>query len=168
MKNGKFLLNLSTFKYLIKMKKISLPIRFGLVTSAVLIAYFLILSMFNKHINPAFSFFNAVITAFGVYEAVRLSKLQNIAGFSYTEGFKIGLITGFTATIFFTAFFLFYATEVNPSFLSDLLASFNGQFLVDIGMVTFIVAVMGFATTVVSTLTVMQLFKNSRNILQNH
>ena len=58
------------------MKTLSLPIRFGLVTSAVLIAYFLILALFNKHTNPVFSFFNAVITVFGIYEAVRLKKLK--------------------------------------------------------------------------------------------
>ncbi|TYA70110.1 DUF4199 family protein [Seonamhaeicola marinus] len=149
------------------MKKISLPVRFGLVTSAVLIAYFLILSMFNKHINPAFSFFNAVITAFGVYEAVRLSKLQYSNDFSYGEGFKTGIVTGFVATFFFTTFFLFYSTEISPGFLAELLGGFSREFVVDIGMVTFIVAVMGLATTVVATLAVMQLFKNSRNILQN-
>lgn len=145
------------------MKKVSLTIRFGLVTSAVLIAYFLILALFNKHTNPAFSFFNAVITAFGIYEAVRVNKLQNPTNFTYAEGFKTGLITGFVATILFTIFFLFYATEFNIDFLPELLKKMHGGFKTDIGMITFVVAVMGFATTVVATLTVMQLFKNSGN-----
>lgn len=148
------------------MKKLSLPIRFGLVTSAVLIAYFLVLAMVDKHTNPAFSFVNAIITGFGIYEAVRLSKLENPSSFSYGEGFKTGIITGFVATLVFTAFFLFYATEVSPEFLSELLEKIKGGFNVDIGMVVFVVAVMGLATTVVSTLTVMQLFKNTRNIPQ--
>lgn len=149
------------------MKNLSLPIRFGIVTSAVLIAYFLILALFDKHVNPAFSFFNAFITGFGVYEAVKLNKLHLMESFSYTEGFKTGIITGFVATLLFTVFFLLYATEVNPGFLELLMETFNGRFNVDIGMVVFIVAVMGLATTVVATLTVMQLFKNSRNIPQN-
>ena len=143
------------------MKKISLPIRFGLVTSAVLIAYFLILALFHKDTNPVFSFFNAFITAFGIYEAVRLSKLENPDTFSYGEGFKTGLITGFIATVFFTLFFLFYATEFRPAFLPELLVEMHGGLGADVGLVTFVVAIMGFATTVVSTLTVMQLFKNS-------
>lgn len=146
------------------MKKISLSIRFGLVTSAVLIAYFLILALFHKHINPVFSFFNAVITAFGIYEAIRLSKLENPEAFSYGEGFKIGLITGFIATVLFTIFFLFYATEFSPGFLPELLKEMHGGLGADVGLVTFVVAIMGFATTVVSTLTVMQLFKNSKNL----
>jgi glycerol uptake facilitator-like aquaporin len=149
------------------MKNLSLPIRFSLVTSAVLIAYFLVLALFNKHTNPAFSFFNAVITAFGIYEVIRLKKLEDPDNFSYGEGFKTGIITGFIATLIFTVFFLFYATEINASFLPELLQIINGGFNADIGMVTFVVLVMGLATTVVCVLSVMQLFKNSRNILQN-
>ncbi|MEL0455005.1 DUF4199 domain-containing protein [Flavobacteriaceae bacterium SZ-1-7] len=148
------------------MKNISLPIRFGLVTSAVLIAYFLVLALVGKHTNPAFSFFNALITGFGIYEAVRFKKLEDLTGFSYGEGFKTGLITGGVATIVFTFFFLTYATEVNSAFLTELLHTIKGGFDADIGMVTFIVAVMGFATTVVATLTVMQLFKKTGNIHQ--
>ncbi|MBJ6367613.1 DUF4199 family protein [Snuella sedimenti] len=146
------------------MKKLSLTVRFGLVTSAILIAYFLILALFNKHINPVFSFFNAVITTFGIYEAVRITKLQHPEAFSYGEGFKTGLVTGFIATLFFTIFFLFYATEINVGFLGQLFKTIHGGFNTDIGMVTFIVAVMGFATTVVATLAVMQLLKNSGNM----
>ena len=148
------------------MKKLSLSIRFGLVTSAVLIAYFLVLAMVDKHINPAFSFVNAIITGFGIYEAIRLSKLENPDNFSYGEGFKTGIITGFVATIVFTIFFLFYATEINSEFIPELLQKIKGGFKADVGMVTFVVAVMGLATTVVSALTVMQLLKKTRNIPQ--
>ncbi|MFV9549781.1 DUF4199 domain-containing protein [Algibacter sp. PT7-4] len=149
------------------MKNVSLPIRFGLVTSAVLIAYFLVLALVDKHTNPAFSFVNAIITSFGIYEAVRLSKLENPSKFSYGEGFKTGIITGFVATIIFTVFFLFYATEINVMFLAELLQRIKGGFNAHIGMVTFVVAIMGLATTVVSSLAVMQLFKKTGNISQN-
>lgn len=146
------------------MKNLSIVIRFGLVTAVVLIAYFLLLALFNLHTNPVFSFFNAVITAFGIYEATRLYKLQKPDEFSYSEGFKAGMIAGSIATILFTLFFLIYSTEINPDFLPTLLNAMNGSFNINEGLVTFIVAVMGFATTLVSTLTVMQLFKKSRNM----
>ena len=149
------------------MKKVSLSIRFGLVIGVMLIAYFLILALFDKHINPVFSFFNAVITGFGIWEVVRLNKLEQREAFSYSEGFKTALITGFTATLLFTIFFLVYATEINAGFLSELLKTVGGGFNVNIGMVTFIVAIMGIATTIVSALAAMQFFKNSRNIPQN-
>lgn len=149
------------------MKTLSLSIRFGLVTSAVLVAYFLILAMFDKHTNPVFSFFNAVITIFGIFEAIRLQKLKDAKSFSYGEGFKTGIVTGFVATLLFSVFFLFYASEINPEFSTALLKNINGAFKVDIGLITFVVAIMGLATTVVSTLSVMQLLKNTTNNIQN-
>lgn len=146
------------------MKKISISFRFGLVTSAVLIAYFLVLALFNLHTNPFYSLFNAVITGFGVYEVVRLRKLQDINTFSYGEGFKTGIFTGFIATLIFTGFFLIYATEINTGYLPELTNSMNGNFNINAGLITFIVAVMGLATTLISALVVMQRFKISQNI----
>ena len=69
--------------------------------------------------------------------------------------------------ITFTIFFLIYATELNSVFLSELLQKMKGGFNAGIGLVTFVVAIMGLATTVVSSLTVMQLFKKTGNIPQN-
>lgn len=149
------------------MRNAILPIRFGLVTSAVLIAYFLVLSLFNKHTNPAFSLINAAITLFGIYEAIKITKLQYPNNFSYGDGFKTGIITGVTATIVFTLFFLFYATEINSDFLPALLENMNWGFKSHIGLVVFVVAVMGLSTSLVSSLTVMQLFKNSNNYVEN-
>ena len=148
------------------MKKIILPVRFGLVTSAVLIAYFLVLAMFNQHTNPVYSFLNAGITAFGIYEAIRVFKLEQGDLFNYTSGFSAGLLTGATATVVFTVFFLFYSTEINQDFLPQLLTSLNVTFDINNGLLTFIVGIMGLVSTVVATLTIMQLFKNSRNMSQ--
>ncbi|MGZ0015394.1 DUF4199 family protein [Yeosuana sp. AK3] len=149
------------------MKKIILPIRFGLVTSAVLIAYFLVLAMFGLQTNPVFSFLNAGITTFGIYEAIRVFKLEQGNQFNYANGFSTGLVTGVTATIVFTFFFLSYSTEINQDFLPQLLSYLNGGFDINNGLVAFIVAIMGLVTTIVATFTVMQLFKNSGNISQN-
>lgn len=149
------------------MKNLSLPMSFGLVISAVLVAYFLVLASVDKHTNPALSVVNALITGLGIYEAIRVSKLENLESFTCGSAFKTGLITGSVATFNFTVFFLFYATEVNPIFLSLLLEKLHGGFNADIGMLTFVVAVMGVVTTVVSSLIVMQFFKKSNNLVQN-
>lgn len=150
------------------MKKLTLPVRFGLVTSAVLIAYFLVLALFHKHTNPAFSFLNALITGFGIYEAIKFYKMEQGKSFTYTLGFQAGFITGFTATLVFSIFFLIYITEVNSNFIEEMLQIVhNGGFDITVGMLSFIVGIMGLATTVVATFTVMQLFKNSTKITQN-
>jgi hypothetical protein len=149
------------------MKNLILPIRFGIVISAALIAYFLLLALIGWHTRPLFSLFNGVITAFGIYTAIKYYKMEQGEEFSYAKGFTLGIITGFTATILFSVFFLLYATELNPSFLSELLTVFKKDYNVHIGLVTFVVAIMGFATTVVITLTCMQYFKKSWNVPQN-
>ena len=146
------------------MKKIGLPIRFGLIISGILIAYFLILSLFNKHTNPAFSFLNAIITAFGIYETIRYYKFEQGADFVYSKGIMAGIVSGFVATAVFSFFFLFYITEVNSDFLSELTKTVNVGYDVSVGLVTFTVIIMGLATTVISALTVMQYFKKSWNI----
>ena len=146
------------------MKKIALPVRYGIAISGSLIAFFLILSLFGLHTNPAFSLFNGVITAFGIYEAIKTYKLREGSKFNYTNGFTTGIVTGFLATFIFTIFFTFYATEINTDFLKELLEVFESGYHVSIGLVSFTVAIMGFATTVVLTLAFMQLFKGSRNM----
>ncbi|WP_298792731.1 DUF4199 domain-containing protein [uncultured Allomuricauda sp.] len=145
------------------MKNLSLPIRFGIVTSAVLMAYFLILALMGKHTNVFYSLFNGIITGLGIYETIKYTKLRMGKGFDYGKGFMAGITTGFVATLLFTIFFAFYATELDSSFLdrlSDVWAKDYNNFQ---GIVFFTVAIMGFATTLVLTLSFMQLFKTSNN-----
>ncbi|MGI9549918.1 MAG: DUF4199 domain-containing protein [Aurantibacter sp.] len=146
------------------MREYALPIRFGVATSGCLIAYFLILSLFGLHTNTFYSLFNGVITAFGIYEAIKYYKLKNEAGFNYGKGFMAGMVTGSVATIIFTLFFALYATELSDDFLPQLSSSFFKDFENFEGIVFVTVAIMGFATTLVLTLSFMQLFKASNNL----
>ncbi|MGB5499085.1 MAG: DUF4199 domain-containing protein [Maribacter sp.] len=146
------------------MKNFSLPIRFGIAASGSLIAYFLILSLFDLHTNVFYSLFNGVITGFAIYEAIKYELIQNKEGFSYGQGFKTGLITGFVATLIFTVFFAFYATEINTDFLKELSEAWSSEYNNFEAIVFFTVAIMGFSTTLVLTLSFMQLFKSSDSI----
>jgi hypothetical protein len=74
------------------------------------------------------------------------------------------MVTGVVATLIFTFFFAFYATEINTDFLKELSTSWFNNFKNFEGIVFFTVAIMGFATTVVLTLTFMQLFKTPKNL----
>ena len=111
-----------------------------------------------------FSLFNAAITGFGIFETIRYFKLEQGKAFNYSKGFTVGIVTGFVATIIFSIFFLFYVTEINSNFISKLPEIFNGNYKPNAGLIAFVVAIMGFATTVVLTLTSMQYFKNSSNM----
>ena len=145
------------------MKKFALPIRFGIATSGCLIAYFLILSLFNLHTNVFYSLFNGVITGFGIYEAIKYYKLSDSTGFNYGKGFMAGMVTGGVATLIFTLFFALYSTELNNGFLEELSTQWAKDYQSFEGIVFVTVAIMGFATTIVLTLTFMQLFKKSNN-----
>lgn len=146
------------------MKNLTLPIRFGIVTSAVLIAYFLILSLIGEHTNVFYSLFNGIITGFGIYETIKYTKIKQGKGFSYGSGFTAGITTGFVATLLFTIFFAFYSTELNSTFLDELSKVWSKDYKNFQGIVFFTVAIMGFATTLVLTLSFMQLFKSSNNL----
>lgn len=141
----------------------SVPIKFGIIISAGLIAYFLIISLFGAHTNPFYSLFNIVIVGLGMFAAINQYKKKRGKKFKYQKGFRVGLSTGFIATIIFTVFFGLYATELNPDFVQELLAMWESDWYVNIGIVLFTVALMGFATTVVLTLTFMQILKDSWN-----
>ncbi|WP_149274516.1 DUF4199 domain-containing protein [Pareuzebyella sediminis] len=146
------------------MKLYALPIRFGIATSGCLIAYFLILSLFNLHTNVFYSLFNGVITGFGIYEAIKYFKLRSGEGFDYGKGFTAGVVTGFVATLIFTLFFALYATELDTDFLGELSTVWFKDYKNFEGIVFFTVAIMGFATSLVLTLSFMQLFKSSNNL----
>ena len=100
---------------------------------------------------------------FGIYEAIKYRRLEEGQGFSYSKGFSTGIVTGFMATLIFTVFFAIYTTEINPIFLAQLSEQWFKNLSFE-GIVFFTVAIMGFATSIVLTLSFMQLFKASNNI----
>lgn len=145
------------------MARISLPIRYGLFICAGLIAYFLILSLFGLHTNPIFSLGNGVIVTYGIYAVLKHHKAIQADRFEYSDTFSVGIATGFAGTMFFTFFFALYASNINPTFLDKLIAQWEQTYSTSLGNVVFMVALMGFSTTVVVTLAFMQLFKESWN-----
>ena len=145
------------------MKK-STSLKYGILTSIVLIAFFLVLSLVGGHISPGFSVFNGFFLAIGMYFAIKQAKEEQGNSFDYTSGFMIGIRTGLIATFLFTLFFWGYATELNPNFLPDLMATYGANFKIGIGLIVFTVAIMGVSSTLVLSLTFMQLFKRSRNL----
>ncbi|WP_300023812.1 DUF4199 domain-containing protein [uncultured Maribacter sp.] len=147
------------------MKNYALPIRFGVAASGSLIAYFLILSLLGLHVNVFYSLFNAVITGFAIFEAIKYYKLKKESEFNYAGGFMAGLITGGVATLIFTIFFAFYSTELQPGFLEELSTKWANTYRSFEAIVFLVVATMGFTSSIVLTLAFMQLFKTSNTTL---
>lgn len=100
----------------------SKSLKYSLVISISLIAYFLVLSLINKHTSPLFSIFNSVIIGLGIYKAICSIKLEKGKRFEYQDGFQIGIFTGFMATFIHASFFTIYITKFNVNFPKELLA----------------------------------------------
>ncbi|RZS99587.1 DUF4199 domain-containing protein [Aquimarina brevivitae] len=145
------------------MKRSTIPVVYGLLIAVGLIVYFLLLSLIGVQTNPIFSLGNGVIVGVGLYYALRNYKKEKGVNFEYQKGFMAGLLTGFNATILFTIFFAVYVTHLNTDFLPMMLENWSSHYHVGVGIVVFVAAIMGFATTFVLTLSFMQLFKDSWN-----
>ncbi len=141
-------------------------VKYGLLITALLIAYFFILKLLGLHTYTVLSAFNGVIYGFGIYMAITAYKKTH-SDFKYEEGFQAGLFSGFFATILFTIVMAIYMFHINPEFVDIILGQWdrnyeNGPYLLVIS-----VLLMGLATSFVLTLAFMQLLKDSWNTRQN-
>ena len=144
---------------------LSVSVKYGFFISLGLIGYFLILRLFGLHQNIWLRILNGAIMAYGLYAAIKSYKLASGLEFNYIEGFKTGLFTGFIGTFLFMIFMAIYLFHLDPEFMNSILQKFlNGNY--GGGMLLFIILIEGFASTVVLTLSFMQIFKNSKKIGQ--
>ena len=147
---------------------LSVALRYGVFVTTALIAYFLILRLFGLHENPWLRLFNGIAMAIGISYGIKYYKLLTGDTFTYVDGFKTGLITGFIATILFTIFMAVYMFHLDPDFTQKLLGEWFRNYGIGAGILVFIVLVEGLASTVILTLTFMQIFKKSNNLSQKH
>ena len=145
---------------------LSVALRYGVFVTTALIAYFLILRLFGLHENPWLRLFNGIAMAIGIFYGIKYYKLLTGDTFTYVDGFKTGLITGFIATILFTIFMAVYMFHLDPDFTQKLLGDWFKNYGVGAEILVFIVLVEGLASTVILTLTFMQIFKKSNNLSQ--
>ena len=146
---------------------LSISIKYGLYTTVSLIAYFLILKLFNLHENPWLRLANGVFMCLGIFFSIKTCKVIAGDGFSYINGAKTGLITGFIATVIFTLFMAIYMFHLDVAFTEKLLGDWFADYEIGANLLLFSVFMEGLASTLVLSLAFMQLFKKSNNIPQN-
>lgn len=142
----------------------SVALKYGIFVTTALIAYFLVLRLFGFHENPWLRVFNGVFMSAGIFYAIKYYKLITGNAFTYVDGFKTGLITGFIATILFTAFMAIYMFHLDPAFTQKLLGEWFNNYGEGAGILVFIILIEGLTSTVILTLTFMQIFKKSSNL----
>lgn len=140
-------------------------IKYGLLITVLLIAYFLVLKLMGLHTLTVLSAFNAVIYGFGIYLSISSYKKSHLP-FKYEKGFQAGLLSGSFASILFGIAMAVYMHHIDPSFANTILDKWdadlsNGSFFLIAS-----VFIMGFSTSFILTLAFMQLLKESWNTNQ--
>lgn len=103
----------------------------------------------------------------GIYHAIKYFKLTAGDDFSYINGVKTALLTGFLATLVFTIFMAIYMFHLDVPFTENLLNTWFNDYEVGANILLFIIFIEGISSTLVLSLAFMQLFKRSYNIPQN-
>lgn len=141
-------------------------VKYGLYVSSALIAYFLLLKFIGLHENPWLRLFNGAIMTAGIYLAIKHYKMMTGNSFTYVDGFKTGLITGFLATAIFTIVMGIYVFHLDKEFTRTILREWFDDSDQGAGILIVIILIEGLASTAVLTLTCMQIFKKSQNVGQ--
>lgn len=137
-------------------------IRYGIVITVVLIAYFLLSKLVGLHNYPVFSALNGVIFGAGILMAMKKYKSQHHR-FKYQKGFQTGLFTGGIATILFAVFMAVYMYQIDSEFSQNIIDSWRLNYESGTAMILASLVLMGFSTTLVLSLAFMQLLKESWN-----
>ena len=98
---------------------VQIGLRWGLITLALLCAYFVIMQILGLIHSTELRVLNALIMFYGVFQAVKTSK-SDLEDFNYFKGFGVGALTALTASLLFTIFGLVYIIWIDPSFMSSI------------------------------------------------
>ncbi|WP_452229014.1 MULTISPECIES: DUF4199 domain-containing protein [unclassified Lacinutrix] len=144
----------------------SVAVKYSVFTIIALIAYFLILKFLGLHTNPWFRMLNGLFMGYGIYASMKRYKSISGGEFNYINGFKVGLITGFLATFSFALFMGIYMFHIDVDFMNTLLKDWFDDGGYGGGILIFVIIVEGLASSIVLTLTFMQILKNSTKVVQ--
>ncbi|MGO3183958.1 MAG: DUF4199 domain-containing protein [Aequorivita sp.] len=136
--------------------------KYGVFIAIILIAYFLLLKLIGLHEYFALSAVNGLIYGGGLYLAIKKYAMTE-NDFKYENGFEVGLLSGGIASIIFTAFMAVYMYQIDTAFAASIMEQWNLEYDLGTFMLLISILIMGFATTLILTLSFMQLLKRSWN-----
>ncbi|MDC7995212.1 DUF4199 domain-containing protein [Altibacter sp. HG106] len=136
--------------------------KYGIGAGVIMILYFLLSKVLGLHEYPVFSALNGVIIGGAIFLALKTYK-KSTSKFEYQDGFQIGLFTGGLATIIISAFMAFYIFQLDSEFAQAVVDSWPINFNKGSLILVISLVIMGFSTSLVLTLSFMQLLKESWN-----
>ncbi len=140
--------------------------KYGLLTAAALIAYFLLMALLGLTHIVELRFLNGIILAVGVVLALRGYKVKEEGNVKYFKGLGTGIITSIVATVIFATFMLIYLKIAGEAFVELLTAEqYLGQRIeVTPGIVIFTVLMLeGLISGVMISFIAMQFFKRPQH-----
>ena len=138
-------------------------IKYGIWITIALVAYFLVFRVFGLHDNILLSAPNGIIFGVGIFLALKHYKVAN-PKVNYEEAFMTGFLSGIVASILFAIFMAIYMYQIDTNFVHQIMRKWNMQDNLNTAMLVMSLLVLGIATSLVLSLTFMQLLKNSWNI----
>lgn len=150
------------------MEKIGL--KYGLMTAAGLIGYFLIMRLIGLVHIVEFRFLNAVIMAIGIVLALRAYKRIKHGNIGYLSGLGAAFLTSLVSTLIFSLFMLVYIKAFDDSLLKVLTANrmVGEQVANTPGLVIFMVLIMeGVISGAMIGFIAMQFFKREDHTVPN-
>lgn len=134
-------------------------IRFGLYTTAGLIAYFLLMKLFGLVHVVELRVLNLFVLLAGIILALRTLKRQQ-GTIEYLQGIGLGLMTAAIGVITF-ALFVFIYLQMDPDLMNAIKQNESfGEFL-NPYILSFVVALEGTASGFIATFVIMQYLKKS-------
>ncbi len=134
-------------------------IRYGLYTTAGLIAYFLVMKLFGLVHVVELRAFNLFFLLAGIIMALRTFKRRK-GTIVYLEGIGLGLMTSAIGVVSFCLFIFIYL-QLNPAFMQAIVQNESfGEYL-NPYILSFVVALEGTASGFIATFAIMQYLKKS-------
>ncbi|WP_400190992.1 DUF4199 domain-containing protein [Hymenobacter sp. B81] len=134
-------------------------IRYGLLTAAGMIAYFLLASLIGWATRVEYSYLNVAILAIGICMAIAHYRRVRHDRMPYLHGFGTGIITAAVAGVAFGVFLILYMV-VNPNFVEQLRAEDFFGFDMSVTIAFLAVLLQGVMSGVIISLIAMQYFKS--------
>jgi hypothetical protein len=145
-------------------------IKYGLLTAAGLIGYFLLMTLLGLSHIVELRFLNGVIMAIGITMAIRAYKISVHGQIAYLQGFGVGTITAVVATTLFAALMVLYIKIAGEALINTLSTQqyLGDKVLSTPGVVVFIVLMLeGVISGVMISFIAMQWFKRSEHKVPN-
>lgn len=131
-------------------------LKYGILIFLSLVGYYMIMKAFNLHENLWLRGLNFAIVFFWLYQLTNNKDKST----GYLRQFGNNLIAAASGVAMFSISIFIYLTWINPEFLNVLSESWMFSQFLSPGMVSAAIFIEGFASSVILSLIVMQVFKS--------